>query len=147
MWVRQASPAVYLAQRRLGSLQAALITKLFLNLLFAQAQDGSLQTPQEPSPPATRASDFNHPPAYPCSWKGRLDRQLEAPRAFAPSRMSRTSTTGTVDRIFPPCFVLGMSTADTKHYEPAGGLLTDLCVNFCSQLLHRKCVSAVGVSW
>lgn len=57
-WVRQSPPAIYLAQRRLGSLQAALITKLFLNLLFAQAQDRSLQTPQEPSPPATQASDL-----------------------------------------------------------------------------------------
>lgn len=64
-------------------MQMALITKLFPNLLFAQAQDRPLRTPQEPSPLAaglvtslptglTLQLAREHP-----------DRHIEAPRLVA----------------------------------------------------------------
>lgn len=123
--MRQSSPAVYLAQRPLGSLQAALITKLFLNLLFAQAQDRSLQTPQEPNLPATRVSDLITHQSTLVVGKGAWISSLKPQDWLVPLPLHACQGRPPPNRVFPPCCVLGISTAEIKRYEPlyTGGLL------------------------
>lgn len=96
----------------------ALITKLFPNLLFAQAQDRPLRTPQEPSPLAAGLVT-----SLPTSLPLQLAR--EHPRLVPLLALHTHPPRNSGQNLPPPCSVLGFSTAETKLYDHLyiGGLL------------------------
>lgn len=103
----------------------ALITKLFPNLLFAQAQDRPLRTPQEPSPLAAGLVT-SLPTSLPLQLaREHPDRQIEAPRLVPLLALHTHPPQNSGQNLPPPCSVLGFSTAETKLHDHLyiGGLL------------------------